>query len=172
MSSLQKPEPTETWILNASPIITMAKAGHLQLFDRLATVVIPHAVAREISNSSPSDPARKALDSGWGQLASPASIPESVLEWGLGAGESAVLALALERPHCTAVVDDGAARRCARVLRVSFLGTLGAVLRARRANLISSAVPVLKDLQAAGLHLDDGTIRGALERISGELWPD
>lgn len=171
MSSSPKPEPAETWIVNASPIITMAKAGQLRLFDQLANVVIPGAVADEILNGPPSDPARKALESGWGRLASPAAIPGAVLEWGLGGGESAVLALALERPGCSAVLDDGAARRCARALGLPFLGTLGAVLRAQQAGLIPSAVPVLKSLQNAGLRLDDHTVRTALERVSGEHWP-
>lgn len=165
------PKPVETWIVNASPIITMAKAGHLLLFDQLADIVIPGAVADEILQGPPSDPARKALENGWGRLASPAAIPGTVLEWGLGAGESAVLALALERPDCSAVLDDGAARRCARALGLSLLGTLGAVLRAWKAGLIPSAVPVLKSLQQAGLHLDDQTVRITLERVSGECWP-
>ncbi|HEV2852503.1 MAG TPA: DUF3368 domain-containing protein [Thermoanaerobaculia bacterium] len=118
MSSSLK--PTETWIVNASPIITMAKTGQLLLFDQLASVVVPGAVADEILKGPPSDPGRKALENGWGRLASPVAIPEAVLEWGLGAGESAVLALALERPDCSAVLDDGAARRCARALGLLF----------------------------------------------------
>jgi predicted nucleic acid-binding protein len=170
-SMSSSPKPAETWIINASPIITMAKAGQLSLFDRLANVVIPGAVVDEILNGPPSDPARKALESGWGRLASPAVIPEVVLEWGLGAGESAVLALALERPGCSAVLDDGAARRCARALGLSFLGTLGAVLRAQKASLIPLAVPVLKSLQNVGLHLDNHTVQSALEQVSGEHWP-
>lgn len=172
MSSSPKPDSTETWIVNASPIITMAKAGHLQIFERLATVLVPDAVVREILQGPSSDPARKVLESGWGQRISPSAIPETVLEWGLGAGESAVLALALDRPQCSAVLDDGAARRCARALNLPFLGTLGAVLRAQRAGLITSATPVLKALQAAGLRLDTKTIRVALERVSGEQWPE
>ena len=107
MSSSPKPEPTETWIVNASPIITMAKAGHLQLFDQLATVLILDAVVREILKGPLSDPARKVLESGWGRRISPIPIPEAVLEWGLGAGESAVLASALVRPQGSAILDDG-----------------------------------------------------------------
>jgi predicted nucleic acid-binding protein len=110
---------SELWVVNASPIICLAKAGYLQLLDQLgASILIPEAVVREIEVGPAGDPARKALESGWGTRASPARIPESVLEWGLGAGETAVLALALERPNGMALVDDGAARRCARTLGV------------------------------------------------------
>lgn len=162
----------ETWILNASPVITMAKAGYLNLFDQLAAnLLIPNSVSREILAAPPSDPARKALESGWGERASPREVPLAVLEWGLGSGESGVLALALERPGCTAVLDDAAARRCARALGVSLTGTLGAILRAKRLGLIASAAPALSALLAAGLRLDEKAIRTALERVAGETWP-
>ena len=49
------------------------------------------------------------------------------------------------------------------------LGTLGIVLRAKKLALVSQAADVLKALRIAGLHLDDGTIRLALESI-GETW--
>lgn len=70
----------EIWILNASPVITMAKAGYLHLFDQLAAkLLIPDAVVREILAAPPSDPARKALESGWGERASPREVPLTVL---------------------------------------------------------------------------------------------
>jgi hypothetical protein len=38
---------SEIWILNASPVITMAKAGNLHLFDELAAkLLIPELGAR------------------------------------------------------------------------------------------------------------------------------
>jgi predicted nucleic acid-binding protein len=164
--------PTETWILNASPIITLAKAGYLSFFANLpSTFLIPEAVSREILSGPASDPARKALEGGWGRLSSPSKIPSLVLEWGLGTGETAVLALALETPSCSVVLDDRAARQCAGALKVSLLGTIGVVLRAKRVGLIPSAVPVLKALLNAGLRIDEKTLRSALERSAGETWP-
>jgi len=160
---------SEIWVVNASPIITLAKAGYLHLFDQLASVLIPEAVVHEVEAGPDTDPARKALEDGWGARSSPREIPGAVLEWGLGAGESAVLALALESGR-TAVLDDAAARRCARSLGVPTLGTLGVVLRARQAGLIPSASHVAAALLETGLRLDDEILREALERI-GERWP-
>jgi predicted nucleic acid-binding protein len=101
----------ETWILDASPVITLAKAGYLQLLDQLATnILIPEAVFREILAAPPSDLARRALESGWGERTSPREIPPSILKSNLGHGESAVLALAVERPGCVSVLDDSAPR--------------------------------------------------------------
>jgi predicted nucleic acid-binding protein len=150
----------------------MAKAGYLHLFEQLAgRLLIPESVAREILAAPSSDPARKALESGWGERASPREVPWTVLEWGLGSGESGVLALSLESPGCTAVLDDAAARRCARALRIPLIGTLGAVLRAKREGLIASAAQAVVGLRAAGLRLDDDVIRISLQRAVGETWP-
>ena len=163
---------TEVWIVNASPVITMAKAGYLQLFHQLAVnIVIPEAVAREIQQAPSSDPARKALESGWGERASPNEIPPTIVEWGLGTGETAVLALAAERPGCTVVIDDFAARRCARTLGLTLIGTLGTILRARKKRLIPSAGQAIMSLRAVGLRLNDQVIREALDRVVGEKWP-
>jgi predicted nucleic acid-binding protein len=168
---LPKPGSGEVWVVNASPVISLAKAGGLALLPELAEAVfLPEPVAEEILAGSPADPARRALEERWLQRASPAGVPDRILEWGLGAGESAVLALVLERPGCTAVLDDAAARTCARALGLPLLGTLGIVLRARRAGLIPSAAQLLRSLRQAGLYLDDGILRETLARV-GETWP-
>ena len=162
---------SDIWVVNASPIITLAKAGYLHLLDQLASILVPEAVVREISAGPDSDPARRALAEGWGARSTPRAIPESVLEWGLGAGESAVLALSLEDRGRSAVLDDAAARRCARTLGVPILGTLAVVLKAKQAGLISSASQVAVALVQAGLRLDDKTLREVLERGAAEPWP-
>jgi predicted nucleic acid-binding protein len=162
---------SDTWILNASPVITMAKAGYLHLFEQLAAcILIPESVADEILAAPSADPARSALEGGWGERTSAKEIPSPVLEWGPGRGESGVLALALERPGWWVVLDDAAARRCARAMEVPLIGTLGAVLQARRLGLIESASHVLRALRAAGLHLDDKVAAIALKQAVGEDW--
>jgi predicted nucleic acid-binding protein len=159
----------EVWVTNASPVIVLAKAGHLRLLRELPDeLLLPDAVVAEVLAGPPADPARQALEAGWA-APQPAGIPTELLEWGLGRGETAVLALAQQRAPATVILDDAAARTCARALGLSLLGTLGIVLRAKRRGLISSAADVLRDVRAAGLHLDDGTIRQALEAI-GEPW--
>jgi predicted nucleic acid-binding protein len=160
----------EVWVANASPIIVLAKAGHLELLQELpGELVLPEAVVAEVLAGPESDPARQALQGGWGLRQAPAAVPSELLEWGLGPGETAVLALARERSPCTAILDDAAARTCAKAFGVPLLGTLGVVLRAKKRGLIPQAADLLKAIRAAGLHLDDRTIRLALGRI-GETW--
>jgi predicted nucleic acid-binding protein len=161
----------EVWIVNASPVITLAKIGQLRLLEELAAeLVMPEAVAGEILAGPGDDPARKQVAAGWGAKASAARVPDAVLEWGLGAGESAVLALALERTGATAVLDDASARTAARSLGVALIGTIGVVMRAKAQGRIASAARLIGELQAAGLHVDTAVIRAALGQI-GEEWP-
>lgn len=161
----------EVWVANASPIIVLAKAGHLDLLAKLADELwMPDAVVGEVLAGPASDPARLALEAGWGKRISPKHIPQTLVEWGLGAGETAVLAYAQERLPCTAILDDAMARACARAFQVPVIGTLGVVLRAKKAGLIASAAEVFVALKQAGLHLDDALIRLALEKAC-EKWP-
>ncbi len=79
----------EVWVVNASPIITLAKAGHLGLVTDLAEqVLVPEAVVSEVLAGPEADPARIALERGWGQRVLVEEVPALVLEWSLGAGEA------------------------------------------------------------------------------------
>jgi len=158
---------TDLWITNSSPVITLAKVGQLRLLDELAeTILMPDAVAAEILAGPPLDEARVSVSAGWAQRASPIHIPQIVQEWGLGSGETNVLALALERAPATAVLDDASARAAARALNVPLIGTLGIVLRAKLRGLIPSAAKIIEDLRNADLFLDENVVRNALNQIN------
>ena len=162
----------DVWVVNASPVITLAKARHLALLTEMADeILLPEAVAAELLIASVADAARQAVAGGWGTRIPVREVPATVLEWGLGAGETAVLAVALVRGDCTAVLDDAAGRRCARTLGVLVIGTLGVVLRAKHQGRIASAARVMQDLRVAGLYLDDATIADVLQHSAGKTWP-
>ncbi len=97
------------------------------------------------------------------------TVPSQVAEWSLGRGEAAVIAVALQRGRCVAVLDDALARRCARTLGVPVVGTLGAVLMAKRHGRIESAAGVLRALRDADFFLDDATVSAAVLLV-GEDW--
>lgn len=157
----------DVWIVNASPLIALAHAHKLELLEKLpAELVVPEAVVEEIL-AGPDDPAHRALASGWGPRRT-AAVLQEVAEWGLGKGESAVLALALEL-DATAVVDDRSARRCAKTLGISVIGTFGVIVRAKKHGLIAAAQPVIRSVVDAGLYYDDDAIRTLLSSL-GESW--
>jgi predicted nucleic acid-binding protein len=163
---------SEIWIANASPIIALAKIERLDLvMVEGRTLLIPEAVADEILQAPAHDAARQALEAGWGSKPVAVAPDIGVLEWGLGAGETAVLSLARQQ-KAVAIVDDRAARIACKALGIPFIGTLGVVLRAQHEGRISSSVELLKALIGAGLYLDNKVIRVALEKTTGERWPE
>jgi predicted nucleic acid-binding protein len=162
----------EVWIANASPVILLAKAGYLRLLKELPSeLLLPSAVVNEILVGPDGDPARRAVEEGWAAPTVVSEIPADLIEWNLGPGETAVLALARTTTSSTAVLDDAPARACAQTLAVPLIGTLGVVLRAKKRNLISQAADVMRALVSAGIHLDNRTIGLALSRI-GEKWSE
>ena len=162
----------ERWVLNASPLISLARIGyHRLLLDIPAQVVLPLAVAEEIAAGPEGDPARLAVASGLFPIAASLSA-EEIVAWDLGKGETAVLSYALGHEGWTAVLDDQAARRCARSFAIPLRGTLGIVILAKMQGLIPSAAQVLRALRDAGLRLDARLLRDALARYAGESWED
>lgn len=162
----------KVFVLNASPIIALAKIERLDLLLSMChSVLVPKGVADEVLSSPSQDPARQALESGWGAPYVEVTRDPEVIEWGLGAGETEVLSLARQK-RATAVVDDRAARVACKVFGIPVIGTLGIVLQAYVRQLIPSAVEVLKVLKKAGFYLDDDLIRKVLESTTQEEWPE
>jgi predicted nucleic acid-binding protein len=80
----------ERWVLNASPLIVLARCGHEGLFFELANqVVVPRAAASEIEAGLAEDRARQALTVGRFNIVDPPSRPAEILAWDLGSGETA-----------------------------------------------------------------------------------
>jgi predicted nucleic acid-binding protein len=93
-----------------------------------------------------------------------------LLAWDLGRGETAVMAYALANPGWTAVLDDNAARKCARALNILVKGTLAIVILAKVRGFIPSASDVLRQLQTVGYRINDDIVREALQRTVNETW--
>lgn len=161
----------ERWILNASPLIILGRVNLEDLLLKLADeVVVPLAVSVEVQAGPPNDRARQALAVGRFRVVDTPAPPAELLAWDLGAGETAVLSLALVEPGWVAILDDAAARRCARSFGTPVKGTLAVILLAKQRGLIPSAKDVLRQLQAVGFHLDDALIRKVLAHTVGEQW--
>jgi len=88
----------------------------------------------------------------------------------LGSGETEVLSFTLAHSGYTAILDDFAARKCAKSLAIRVKGTLAVILIAKQKGMISSAAEVLRSLQSAGFHLHDQVIARALAETVGEDW--
>lgn len=154
---------------NASPLIVLARAGHLDLLRGLyGTVIVPDAVGSEVLRGSEGDPAAAAVQSeAWLKRTEVGNVPPHIAAWDLGSGEAEVLTWALEHPGCEAILDNRLGRRCARALGLPVRGTLGVVLLARKRGLIPAARPVMDALVRAGLFLTPDLREQAL-RLVGE----
>jgi predicted nucleic acid-binding protein len=111
-------------------------------------IILPQAVAEEISAGPENDPARQVVEEGLFKIVETPSPPSEILAWDLGKGETAVLSFALSNPDWTAILDDDAARRCAKSFSLPIRGTLSVVILAKQYGLIESAARVLRALQA------------------------
>lgn len=159
------------WVVNASPLIVLAKVGQAELLLSLADeVTIPRQVAAEIAAGPPDDPARKWLAAQKLVVADLPTLPPELLAWDLGAGETAVLAYALANPGWVAILDDNAARKCARSFGITVKGTLALVILAKQQGLIPSAADVLRQLQKHDFRISDTIIREVLQKTVHETW--
>jgi len=157
----------ELAVVNSSPLIFLAKAGMVDLLRLLSPqVMVPDTVAQEIGQRGPEDLTAHALAvTPWLVTVPVAAVPPLIQSWDLGAGESAVLAYAHANPGTTAIIDDGAGRRCATMLGIPLSGTLGLVLLAKRRGSIPAARPVIATLKQHGMFLSETTIDRALALV-------
>lgn len=118
--------------VNASPLIALFQSGQAELLPQLFDdIFVPEAVWREVTETEHEDVAAAGLRSApWAKRAA-VSISPRIESWNLGEGESAVLSVALNEQDCRALVDDRAARRCAKTLAVRTLGTGGLLILAK-----------------------------------------
>jgi len=143
------------WIINASPLIVLGKANLLGVISPLATVwIIPNRVIWEVSKKTPVEPLLAQLTER-SQIHRPptTTLDPIVVSWNLGEGESEVLTLALSQADHGVVLDDLQARKCAQVLGLPLMGSLGLLVKAKKDGLIDSVTPALNRLSASGLYL-------------------
>ncbi len=81
----------------------------------------------------------------------------------IDAGESEVIALALEMKKSCVILDDKKARRIAKDLGLKMLGTIGVLLQAKKIGVISKIKPALDDLNATGFYISTALYNRALK---------
>ncbi len=154
----------EPAVVNASPLIFLSRAGLLNLLQLLSSeIVVPEIVATEIGVRGKNDPTAQAIaNTAWLVVTQTPTVPTQIQSWGLGPGESSVLAWAHAHPGSEAIIDDLAARRCAAAFNIPVRGTLGLALIAKQRGRIPSARDVLEQLCQGGLYLSDQIMNEAL----------
>lgn len=159
----------ESWVINASPVILLAKAGLIHHVPVLAQpLVIPEPVAVEIQSCRTVDAAIAWMNQmGRTFVRRPAPELAELHASRIGSGGRAVPSWAVANPGFVAVMDDAEARALAARYEVPLLGTVGVVLKLKRARLIEAVKPHLLEIRRAGGFIGDKLLREAL-LIAGE----
>jgi predicted nucleic acid-binding protein len=156
---------SEAWVVNASPLILFSRIDRLDLIERLAPrILIPNAVIEEVRAGEQKDrTAAAALEWAARYRVDDTAVVTSIEHWDLGLGEAQVITHCVGRSRW-AVLDDRA-RRCATAHNVPVIGSLGVVLRSKTNRQIENARPLVEQLIASGMFLDDEFVDRALASI-------
>lgn len=143
-------------VADSSCLIHLDRIGQLDLLERLfGEVVVPPAVVREVQ------PAGLALPQWIRTQGSAAPVPLLVVTRSLGAGEKEAIALAFEL-KARIILDDLAARRLARELRLELVGTAALLYLAKTRGDVPAVRPLLDALIATGFRLSPAVYREIL----------
>lgn len=156
-------------ITNTSPLLYLGRIGALGWLDQLfGTVWVPSAVLRELDQGRALGfEVPRTADLSWLETVDPQATPSEWLTLDLGAGELAAMALALENPQRTLLLDDALARRTARAAGLTTWGTLRVLLEAKKGRLVPSVGPLVDLLAASGMWLSPDIRRRVLS-LAGE----
>ena len=91
-----------------------------------------------------------------------------LLELQIDKGESSAIALALETPDCTLILDDCKARKVAEHLGLSFTGTIGIIIKAKIENIIPSIKPIIQKIKDTNFRISP-EIEFSAYKEAGEL---
>lgn len=141
-------------VSNSSPLIVFQAVSALELLTGCFTgIVVPQEVKDEVRRF-PNDfvSARRIMN----------LEVLSRLSTEVDLGEAAAIALTLETPGSTVILDDRKGRDLARRNGLNVVGSLGIIIRAKHRGVIPLARPVINELRSAGLFISDSLVRQAL----------
>lgn len=153
-------------VSNTSPLITLARAGRLDLLHAVhGDIIIPDAVFNEITVAGAGEPgAHDVATAAWIKRR-PALNRQLVNALGLelDAGEAEAIALAMECQAHLILLDERMGRHAAQRMGLTVTGTLGVLIAAKDRGLLASMRPLLDALRAdAGFWIGDALYNAAL----------
>jgi predicted nucleic acid-binding protein len=150
----------DTVISDASCLILLSKIDSISLLELVySSVITTPEIASEVGFNLP-DWITLHSPTGLGALG---AIPTSV-----DRGEATAIALALELPGCTLIVDDLAARNFASRLGIHVTGTLGVLVKAKLDGHVPSIKPFIEKIRQTNFRFSDRVERNAY-LLAGEV---
>jgi predicted nucleic acid-binding protein len=156
-------------VVNTSPLLALAAAGHLDVLrERFARVIVPYEVAQEIEAGGRTQFAREEFRAASWLDKRSASIPVSpLLQSTLDPGEAAVVALATTEQIPMVAIDETVGRRIARLHGLTVTGSLGILIRAKQEGAQIELRTAIGRMRQQGIWLSEALERECL-RIAGE----
>jgi predicted nucleic acid-binding protein len=167
MNGNAKPAQPDLVVSNAGPLISLSTVSQLDLLRALfGQIVIPQAVYDEVVVHGEGEPgSREVAGADWIKIHHVKDrLAVELLRETLDAGESETIVLAQEVNARYAILDDGLARRRARVIKLRLVGTLGVLLMAKEAGLIPAVKPILDKLRETEFRVSDRVYQNVLAK--------
>jgi predicted nucleic acid-binding protein len=141
-------------VSDAGPLIYLGAVGQLGLLRALfSRVVVPEAVWREVVEAGVDRPGAAATRAAvWIEVLQADERAVAPLRVRLDPGEAEALVLASDIHADLLLIDDFAGRQMAAELGLTIIGTLGVLIRAKRAGLLPAVRPVVDAIVALGFH--------------------
>jgi len=150
---------TKNLIVDSSPLIVLLKSDLENILPELfEEIIVPEAVWEEVLAGKDDIAKRKMPHLAWVKRVVNTNSSEIIKNYNLGKGERAVLNFALTISESRVLLDDFAARKCAKALNLKILGTGGLLILAKQKNLISSVSEAVEKVRFSGLWLSDEII--------------
>jgi len=161
--------PEKPVISNNSPLVALWHLDLLPLLRDLYTEIwIPREVEKEFLGIEQKSRQVALNNAPWIKTVDLTDSEKASVYNRLDSGEAAVLALAIEREARLVIIDEKKARQEILKIGLPFIGTVGILLEAKEAGLISSIKPLLIILQEKGIYLHESLIAYALKE-AGEV---
>lgn len=128
-----------TVVADACPVIFLAKLNRLTLIDAIfpGTIILPEGVRKELACASIPPDERRHIDEFLKHCRVETVQGQRFSASALSAADRQVLSLADRHPRSILVTDDSLMRRIARARGQAVAGTLGLIVRAERAGLMT-----------------------------------
>ena len=135
----------KTIISDTSCFIILTNIGELELLHKVyGQIVTTLDIANEYGETLPE----------WVEIVSVKDkYRQQLLEMQIDKGESSAIALALETPNSTIILDDYKARKIADKLGLVFTGTIGVIIKAKLNGIILSIKPLLEKIKQTDFRL-------------------
>lgn len=158
-------------VLDASPLITLARIGSLVLLHQLTNqIVIPDAVyAESVSRAQGRPGSLEIAQTDWlirrtvenqGQV--------RLLHTRVGLGEAEAIVLTREIKADAVVLDDATARRLAEQEGCRVVGLLGLLVAGKQRGLLSAIKPLLDAMRNSGVFVGDELYTTILQQVAEE----